>query len=95
MEAYAQVAVLREIVNAHDRCAETRGSADAHCPRGPRGPRIGISNHHFEQVCPPSIRVTSPMWSPSLGAAWFAWAIRGASRLLRRAVDLVHAASRF
>src|SRR5580692_6325461 len=32
------------------------------------------------------------MLSPSLGAAWFAWAIRGASRLLRRAVGRCRAA---
>src|SRR5271154_3715613 len=34
------------------------------------------------------------MPSPSLGAAWFAWAIRTASRFLRRAPQTAHAAAR-
>src|ERR1700722_12597350 len=34
------------------------------------------------------------MLSPSLGGAWFAWAIRTASRFLRRAPQTAHAAAR-
>ncbi len=57
MEAYAQVVVLRKIVN------ETRGSADAHCPRGPR---IGISNHHFGPSMPTIDSRNQPYVEPKL-----------------------------
>jgi hypothetical protein len=49
--------------------------------------RIGISNAGpVQSYPPPPVARNQPMLSPSLVAAWFAWAIRGASRLLRRAL---------
>src|SRR5271170_5443866 len=39
-----------------------------------RNLRIGISNDPCVPVCPPPVGVTGLMLSPSLGAAWFAWA---------------------
>src|ERR1700677_4530081 len=47
---------------------------------------IGNSNHPSGPSLPTTpVRLTGLMLSPSLGAAWFAWAIRTASRFLRRA----------
>src|SRR5271156_4310015 len=54
---------------------------------------LAESGHFYLGITPP-VRVTGLMLSPSLGAAWFAWAIRTASRFLRRAPQPAHPAAR-